>query len=130
MTRRRLDTDTKWRIVQHEAYRTFGRKHYRVVIFGPYMARVLTLAAAVAGLMALWVLVPHALLGVAAIILAVAVVIGYLAVTGSRSSVQSRMIARAKGQRAKPGMGLGWAASAAAVMLGAVGWLSLWSPWA
>lgn len=130
MPRRRLDADTKWRIMQHEAHRTFARKHYLAIMFGPFLSKVIVLVAAVAGLMVLWLYVDHAKLGVGALLAAGALGLGWLGWTGAHDGLQERVMARAKGAAVKPGFGLGWAVAASVVMLGSVGWLSLWSPWA
>ena len=130
MTRRRLDSDTKWRIMQHEAHRTFARKHYFAIMFGPFISKVVVLAVAVVGLMALWLKVDHYLLGVGALFTGAALGLGWLGWNGAHNGLQARMMARARGGAAKPGFGLGWAVAASVAMFFGVGWLSLWSPWA
>lgn len=116
--------------MQHEAYRKFARDHSTAIIFGPFIARAVSLAVVVLALMAAWIYIPHRTLGTAALILAGGLAVVYLAVNGSRNNVQARMMARAKGQPVKSGLGLGWAVASVVVMLGGLGWLSLWSQWA
>jgi len=130
MTWRRLDSDTKWRIMQHEAHRTFARKHYFAIMFGPYISKAALLVVAVVGLMVLWLKVDHWMLGVGALAGAAALALGWLAWNGAHNGLQARMMARARGGTTKPGFGLGWAVATSVAMLGTVGWLSLWSPWA
>jgi hypothetical protein len=130
MTRRRVDPDTRYRIVHHEALRTFGRNHYRLILFGPIIAKALGLLAVVAGLMALWLKVDHVTLGVAALILAGVLGVAWIAITQAGSGVQARQRARAAGRDVRPGFGLGWAVGILFVMLAGTGWLALWSPYA
>lgn len=128
MVRRRLDADTRWRIMQVEAWRHIGRRHAYAIAFGPYIGRVLILVIAAAGLMVAWMRIPHLYLGVGALITAVAVGGGWLLYTGSNRALQRRMQARTG--RAGRGAGLGWAVASVVALLGATGWVSLWSPWA
>jgi len=130
MARRRVDADTRWRILQHEALRTFARRHYRLILFGPFIARAMVLALAVAGLMALWLYVDHVKLGIGAFVLAAVLAVGWLFVTGSTSSLQGRMAARASGQAVRRGFGFGWAVAGLCVLLVGTGYLALWSPYA
>jgi hypothetical protein len=130
MTRRRMDSDTKWRILHHEALRTFARRHYRLILFGPYIARGLLLVGAVVGLMALWLYVDHVMLGVAAFILAAILGVVWLFVSNSMSSLQSRMAARAAGHEPKRAAGFGWAVAGVFLLLVGTGYLALWSPYA
>lgn len=127
--RRAVDPETRWRILQHEALRTFARRHYWIILFGPSLLRLFGLLAAVAVLMFLWLKVPHAYLGVGAIVGALLVGGGWLLYTGSARSLQQRMAARAGGREPR-GAGLGWAVASVVALLGATGWLSLWSPYA
>lgn len=128
--RRRLDADTRYRIMQVEAYRHMGRKHANLIVFGPYIWRAVLLALAVGGLMLAWLKVDHGLLGLIALIAAAVVAVGWIAVTQSNGSLQRRMIANAAGQSTRPGMGLGWAVAGAVTLLAGTGYLALWSPWA
>lgn len=130
MARRRMDGDTKWRILHHEALRTFARRHYRLILFGPFIARGLALVGAVVGLMLLWLYVDHVKLGVAAFILAAIVGLVWLFVTNSAASLQARMAARAAGHEPKRGAGFGWAVASLLILLTGTGYLALWSPYA
>jgi hypothetical protein len=131
MARRRLDSDTRWRIMQHEAWRRIGRDHAYAIAFGPYIARLALLVGAVVGLMVLWLKVDHTKLGAGALILAGVLGIGWIFVTQATGGVQARQARRARGQAAaRPGLGLGWAVAGLVVILAGTGWLSLWSQWA
>lgn len=130
MSRRRMDPDTRWRIMQHEALRTFARRHHMAILFGPFIARGLLLAAVVVGLMALWIYVPHVTLGVGALVLAAIVTFGWLMVSQAGSGVQARQSRRAAGLPVKSGAGFGWAVAGLVVLLSGTGWLALWSPFA
>jgi len=116
--------------MQHEALRTFARKHHTMILFGPSILKAVLMVTAVLGLMALWLNIDHIVLGVAALVAASALGLGWLIWNGAHNNLQARMLARAKGQSTKPGFGLGWAVAASVAMLGGVGWMSLWSPWA
>ena len=128
--RRRLDPDTRYRVMQIEAWRHIGKKHAYLIAFGPFIARAVLVLLAVAGLMVLWLTVNHTTLGVAALILAGLLGVGWLAYTQSNAAIQHRQALRARGKATRPGLGLGWAVSTAVVLLGATGWLALGSPWA
>lgn len=130
MPRRRLDADTKWRIMQHEAHRTLARKHYLAVVLGPYITRALLLAVVVAGLMAAWIYVPHPMLGVSAIVLAVVLAVGWMVWNGVHNDLQARQMRRARGQRVGAPVALRLAVAASVLLLAGTGWLALWSPYA
>jgi hypothetical protein len=130
MARRRMDPDTRWRIMQHEALRTFARRNSNLILFGPFIARAVLLGLAVAGLMALWLYVDHVKLGVGALILAALVGGGWLAISQAGSGVQARQARRARGQAVRPGFGFGWAVACLCLLLAGTGWLALWSPYA
>jgi hypothetical protein len=129
-TRRRLDPDTRWRIMQTEAYRHMGRKYATWIVMGPYIVRALVLAVVVAGLMLAWLKVDHGRLGFIALALAAVLGVGWLVVTNSNAAVQRRMVNSARGGNSRPGLGLGWAVAGAVFMLAGTGYLALWSPWA
>ncbi len=128
--RRRLDADTRVRVMQHEAYRTIARKHPYAVIFGPIVARLVALAVIVLGLMAAWMYVPHGLLGKLSLFLGGLILITWFVWRVNTNGLQARMMARARGEASRPGLGLGWAVAASVALLGGLGWLSLWSPYA
>lgn len=128
MVRRRLDADTRWRIMQVEAWRHIGRRHAYAIAFGPYIGRAVLLLAAAVGLMVAWMRIPHLYLGVGALIVAVVLGGGWLLYTGSNRALQRRMQSRTG--KAGRGAGLGWAVASVVALLGVTGWVSLWSPWA
>lgn len=127
-TRRRPTRDYA-EVRRFAAHREAGRRYWRWYVFGPHIGRVVVLVAAVAGLAALWLAVPHLVLGVAAVGLSLALAVGWMIYTGSDRQLQQRMSARATG-RAERGAGLGWAVAGVVILLGVTGWLSLGSPWA
>lgn len=128
-TTRRRPTRDYAEVRRFAAHREAGRKYWRWYVFGPHIARVTLIVAAVVALGFLWLQVPHLFLGVAAIVLAVALAIGWAVYTGSTASLQRRMAARATGKTER-GAGLGWAVAGVVFLLGLTGWLSLGSPWA
>ncbi len=130
MARRRMDPDTRWRIMQHEALRTFARRHHMAILFGPYVARGILLVAVVVGLMALWLTVDHRILGIGALVLAAAVGGAWLVIVKASSGVQARQARRVAGKPVRPGGGLGWAVAGLVLILAGTGWLALWSPYA
>lgn len=124
--RRRMDADTRYRIMEVEAWRTIARRHPWKVVLGPFIARGLGLGATVGVLAYLWVKVPHLYLGVAALVIAGVVGVGWVLWTNSNAALQRRMRSGA----ARRGVGLGWAVAGLVVLLGSTGWLALWSPYA
>lgn len=115
------------RAARHQAFRHFGQKHYRLLIFWPYIGPIVTAAVCVVGLAVAWLLLPHLLLGVAAAILAAGSVIGYLGWQATWTATQARLKARASGGSARGGFG--WAVGTFAVLMATGAWLSLGSPW-
>jgi hypothetical protein len=111
------------------AHRRAGQHYWKWYVFGePFMKRVFPVVGAVVALMVLWLKVPHFILGVASVMAALIVGVGWLLWNGSHQALQRRMSSRAAGGRR--GVGLGWAVAGVVVLLGSTGWLSLWSPWA
>jgi hypothetical protein len=130
MARQRMDPDTRYRIMQHEALRTFARRHHMAILFGPFIARAILLVAVVAGLMALWLYVDHVVLGVGALALAALIGGVWIFVSQANSGVQARQARRVAGRPAQPGFGLGWSVAGLCILLVGTGWLALWSPYA
>jgi hypothetical protein len=127
MARRRMDRDTRYRVMEHAAWRRIGHEHAYMIAFGPFVGRLVVLLAAVGALAFLWIKVPHAVLGVVALVAAAVVGGGWLAWTNSYAALQRRMRSGASAQR---GVGLGWAVACLVLLFAATGWLSLWSPYA
>jgi hypothetical protein len=112
------------------AHRRAGHEWWKwYVIWKPALSMFGPPLSATAVLMVLWVKVPHLMLGVAALTLAVLAAAGWLIYTGSAAALQRRMNARVAGDRGR-GAGLGWAVACLVALFSFTGWLSLWSHWA
>lgn len=122
-----LSRDEKRREIERGALRHYGRKYAFWIVFGPFIAKGLLWVALVGLAWLTWVKVPHVVLGVAALAIALGSATALVMTAPSLVGTRRRMLAAASGV-AHPRMNLGWAYATLLVVGVGMGWLALWSP--